>query len=109
MVPLSLLGNSYFNERISWGVFLILALFFVFLIFLLSIYYGKISKTNIKNLSEVPIYQSKDILLQEKLIDGIYPTQEKAISIWAKLIIYLLIIIAITTPLHQLFGIQYFI
>ncbi len=107
MIGLTVLAP--FDGRITWGAFLILALFFVFLIFLLNIYYGKISKTNTKNLSEVPIYQSKDILLQEKSIDGIYLTQEKNISIWTKLTIYVLVIIAIITPLYQLFGIEYFI
>lgn len=52
--------------------------------------------------------QRKDILLQEKLVGGVYLTQEKSLSVWTKLTIYMLVIIAIITPLHQLFGLSNF-
>lgn len=98
-----------YEPTLSFYDLSVLGLGSIVVISLLLIYYNKILKTDTNSLSDVSIYQSKDILLQEKSIDGIYLAQEKALSIWTKLTIYLFIIIAITTPLYQLFGIQHFI
>ena len=98
-----------YEPTLSFYDLYVLGLGSIVIISLLLLYYNKIPKTNTNNLPETLIYQSKDILLQEKSADGVYLTQEKTLSIWAKLTIYLLVIIAITTPLYQLFGIGHFI
>ena len=101
--------TPYFGNQLTSGELLLFSLGAVITITLFLFYYKNISKSN-KNASEAPIYsQQRDILLQKKSIDGIYLTQEKNISIWTKLTIYVLVIIAIITPLYQLFGIQHFI
>ena len=80
----------------------------IIVVSLLLTYYNKIPKTNKNSQYNVPIYQSKDILLQEKSIRGVYLTQEKTISIWTKWTLYFFIAIVIITPLYELFGIAYF-
>ena len=72
-------------------------------------YYSKIpkNKTLISEL-DTPIYQSKDILLQENNLQGNDFPIEKTTSVWAKLLVYTLIIIVATTPLFELFGIDSF-
>jgi len=101
--------GPHYNKTILFYDLLFFSLGSIVVISLLLLYYNKIHKTNTNNLSDVSIYQSKDVLLQEKSVNGIYLVQEKTLSIWTKLIIYLFILIAITTPLYQLFGIQHFI
>ncbi len=62
------------------------------------------------HMMDTPIYKSnKDVLLQDVKVEGVYLANTQKLSVWAKFTVYLLIILAITTPLYQLFGIQHFI
>ena len=103
--------TSSIEKIIKYSDMLILVSLGLSIFYLNYIHKGTTIKRVFKQLDlKTPIYnQSKDILLQEKSINGIYLTQEKNLSIWMKLTIYLFIIIAITTPLYQLFGTQHFI
>lgn len=76
---------------------------------LLIWYYGKISSgQTIKLNVSALIYDSKDILLQERTIESNYLIGEST-SIWVKAIIYVLIVLVATTPLFKLFGLQLYI
>ncbi len=103
--------TSSFQKIIEYSDVLILVSLPLSIFYLNNIHNGITVKRVLKKLKvDTPIYnQSKDILLQEKSVGGVYLTQEKTLSIWAKLTIYLLVIMAITTPLYQLFGIGHFI
>lgn len=56
-----------------------------------------------------PIYQSKDVLLQEISTEGNYLIAEKTTSTWVKAIIYIFIAIVIFTPFYELIWVEYFL
>ena len=70
----------------------------------------KNKKVNLKRLNlDLPIYQSKDILLQEKKLGLELIPLEKTTSIWVKAIVFILIFLVTVTPLYQLLGTDYFL
>jgi len=80
------------------------------LISMLLFYYNRIPKSNSqKSEFQNPIYQSKDILLQQNSINGNYLIAEKTSSTWVKTIIYIFIAIIIFTPFYELIGVAYFV
>jgi hypothetical protein len=77
---------------------------------ILLFYYNRIPKSNqLKDINESPIYQSKDVLLQEISTEGNYLIAEKTTSTWVKAIIYIFIAIIIFTPFYELIGVEYFV
>lgn len=86
----------------SLGSFLVISI--------LVFYYNRIPKSNQpKSKFQNPIYQSKDILLQQNSINGNYLMAEKTSSTWVKAIIYIFIAIIIFTPFYELIGVAYFV
>jgi hypothetical protein len=80
------------------------------LISMLLFYYNRIPKSNQpKSEFQNPIYQSKDILLQQNSVNGNYLMAEKTSSTWVKAIICLFIAIIIFTPFYELIGVDYFV
>ena len=102
--------TSSIEEIIKYSDMLILVSLGLSIFYLNYIHKGTTIKRIYKQLDlQRSIYsQRKDILLQEKSVSGVYLTQEKSLSVWMKLTIYMLVIIAIITPLHQLFGLSNF-
>ena len=102
--PNNFFRQPSFEDLLSFGLFSIIT------VSILLWYYHKISKSE-TNLDELdnPIYQSKDILLQEKISDGMYYPSQVATSIWVKISVFILVILVAITPLYQLFGIQHFL
>ncbi|WP_237277361.1 hypothetical protein [Tenacibaculum ovolyticum] len=54
---------------------------------------------------DMPIYQSKDILLQEYKVQSEYAPTGQTTSVWVKTIVYILVLLVAITPLFELFGI----
>lgn len=111
MVYLNLLPQFPFLDKTLSGYDLLMfALGSFVLISILLFYYNRIPKSYLpKEIIESPIYQSKDILLQENSIEGNYLIAEKTTSTWVKAVIYLVIAIVIFTPFYELIGVQYFV
>ena len=80
----------------------------VIIVSLLSVYYSLIAKNGSSNSEfklDTPIYQTKDILLQENSLELI--PLRKVTSVWTKTIIFILIFLVAVTPLFQLLGNDY--
>ncbi|WP_299133133.1 hypothetical protein [uncultured Tenacibaculum sp.] len=100
-----LIINPFENLITSFDIFVISSLFIL-------ISYLKYIEKPIKRKEEatvfeldIPIYKSKDILLQGK---NNYFTKDKN-SIWVDLFVIAFVFIVIITPLHELLGIEYFL
>ncbi|CAL2103903.1 conserved protein of unknown function [Tenacibaculum sp. 190130A14a] len=112
MIGLNLLGNSYLGPSLSWSDLLAFTLLATILIMILSWCYSRIK---IKNGTvepvryDIPIYQTRDILLQEKNLGLEVIPSKKATSIWVKAITFILIFLVAVTPLYQLLRGDYFL
>lgn len=107
MIALRLLGDSYWYSTISWAGLFIFSIGAIICCTILSWFYNKINhKTNNVSIEiEKPIYDFKDLLLQDKIGHSNYLTLENS-SIWVKAVVYVLIFLVAITPFSELLGIQ---
>ncbi len=101
--------NSFENLITSFDIFIISSLFL--LIGYLKYLETPREKKELSNSNldfDSPIYQSKDILLQEYKLDKehVFIPIRITTSILVKAIVYVLVLLVAITPLFELFGIQ---
>lgn len=75
--------------------------------------YHKISKSDkslLNNFSEQPLYQSKDILLQERTVNSSleYIPVKTSVSVFTKIVLAILVFAVFVTPLYELLNVEYF-
>ncbi|WP_425656987.1 hypothetical protein [Tenacibaculum ascidiaceicola] len=84
----------------------------IILISLLSIYYSLIEKKSSSStyvkLEETPIYQTKDVLLQEKSLGLELMPSKIVTSVWVKAVVFILIFIMAVTPIYEMLGVYYY-
>ncbi len=107
---------GYEDSSLTWSDLGLFSVFSVIIIYLLLSYYKRlmnvVSSTNLekgKQLNSPIFYETKDVLLQPKTLRLNSLVEEKTVSIWNKLLIYVLILCAIFTPLYKLLGVDYFL
>ena len=100
MIGLNLLGNTFSNSSYDLVVF---GLGAFIIVSILLWYYNRIPINN-DSRSEltIPIYQSRDVLLQSKFNETNFIIADRTNSTWVKAITYILITIVIVTPFSQL-------
>lgn len=107
MIALNLFGFDPFSNSLSFFDLICFGVGSFVVISILSWYYNRISKSShLINHVEIYIYQSRDSLLQEYKVQGEYVPTRKSTSVWVKTIVYILILLVVTTPLFELFGMQ---
>ena len=105
------LNTIHFGYQVTWIDTLLFALgAFVFIRILLFYHYKLTSKQNkfTESIFENPIYQTKDVLLQDKVASPNYFPVKKTVSIWSKIVLYIIIGFLITIPFFELIGIESF-
>lgn len=104
-----------FNYETSFSAPIWLTVSVVLLLLFVTVliwFYNRIPKsTDRGNPFELknPIYQYKDMLLQEKNSDSLTLFADKTTSVWVKIFIYILIVLIATTPLFELLNLNYFL
>ncbi len=105
MIALNLIGSNYFGVQITWFELLMFSLGSFLITSILLWFYERIPKhktTPNEPILNNPIYQSKDVLLQEREIGVNYFPTESTTSIWVKFLIYILIAFVVIIPLYRL-------
>lgn len=95
---------------LEFSIFLAIA---VLLIPTLLWYRNKISSGEsslLNDFSEQPLYQSKDLLLQERSINSVpeYIPVNTSVSVFTKIVLAILAIAVFVTPLYELLNVEYF-
>ncbi len=72
---------------------------------------SKGEKSILNDVSEQPLYQSKDILLQERTVNNSleYIPVKTSVSVFTKIVLAILVFALFVTPLYELLNVEYFI